>query len=194
MCYVRGATLFWDAPRPQVAKSQPSGYRGSSMHWVHQCDTIQSSGSACFFHTSIRQNLSLQMEQDYSYINCNQTIILICKTLRLSLYIIMTLWIIEQKHKSNYNRLHFLIYFLHILRSISTDFSLLQEWWINSIQKCLSTPKHCYQTLCNQLTKVTKITKTRNIKQTLCNQLTKVTKTRNIKQIWYSHKLQSLNC
>ena len=99
--------------------------------------------------------------------------------------------VIEQKHKSNYNRLHFLIYFLHILRSISTDFSLLQEWWINSIQKCLSTPKHCYQTLCNQLTKVTK---TRNIKQTLCNQLTKVIKTRNVKQIWYSHKLQSLNC
>ena len=98
---------------------------------------------------------------------------------------------VTQNHKSNYNRLHFLIYFLHILRSISTDFSLLQEWWINSIQKCLSTPKHCYQTLCNQLTKVTK---TRNIKQTLCNQLTKVTKTRNIKQIWYSHKLQSFNC
>ena len=35
--------------------------------------------------------------------------------------------VIEQKHKSNYNRLHFLIYLLHILRSISTDFSLLQE-------------------------------------------------------------------
>ena len=42
---------------------------------------------------------------------------------------------LEQKHKSNYNRLHFLIYLLHILRSISTDSSLLQEWWINSIQK-----------------------------------------------------------
>ena len=40
--------------------------------------------------------------------------------------------VIEQKHKSNYNSLHFLIYLLHILRSISTDFSLLQEWWINS--------------------------------------------------------------
>ena len=35
--------------------------------------------------------------------------------------------VIEQKHKSNYNRLHFLIYLLHILRSISTDFTLLQE-------------------------------------------------------------------
>ena len=35
--------------------------------------------------------------------------------------------VIEQKHKSNYNRLHFLIYLLHILRSISTEFSLLQE-------------------------------------------------------------------
>ena len=35
--------------------------------------------------------------------------------------------VIEQKHESNYNRLHFLIYLLHILRSISTDFSLLQE-------------------------------------------------------------------
>ena len=35
--------------------------------------------------------------------------------------------IIEQKHKSNYNRLHFLIYLLHILQSISTNFSLLQE-------------------------------------------------------------------
>ena len=33
----------------------------------------------------------------------------------------------EQKHKSNYNRLHLLIDLLHILRSISTDFSLLQE-------------------------------------------------------------------
>ena len=31
ICYVRGAALFWDAPRPQVAKSQPSGYRGSSL-------------------------------------------------------------------------------------------------------------------------------------------------------------------
>ena len=36
MCYVRGATLFWDAPRPQVAKSQPSGYRGSVLH-VQRC-------------------------------------------------------------------------------------------------------------------------------------------------------------
>ena len=35
--------------------------------------------------------------------------------------------IIEQKHESNYNHLHFLIYLLHILGSISTDFSLLQE-------------------------------------------------------------------
>ena len=34
----------------------------------------------------------------------------------------------KQKHKNNYNRLDFLIYLLHILRSISTDFSLLQEW------------------------------------------------------------------
>ena len=48
--------------------------------------------------------------------------------------------VIEQKHKSNYNRLRFLIYLLHILRSISTDSSLLQEWWINSIQKYLYTP------------------------------------------------------
>ena len=33
--------------------------------------------------------------------------------------------VIKQKHKSNYNCLNFLIYLLHILRSISTDFSLL---------------------------------------------------------------------
>ena len=47
------------------------------------------------------------------------------------LYYVIQFWksvqVIEQKHKSNYNRLHFLIYLLHILQSISTDFSLIQE-------------------------------------------------------------------
>ena len=73
--------------------------------------------------------ISIWMKISQKYFDTSQNFT--TKAFHSSVHIVIQFWksvqVIEQKHKSNYNRLHFLIYLLHILRSISTDFSLLQE-------------------------------------------------------------------